>query len=86
MTPNERPRGVLKQKHTLQLTSATSPFSEPPFSSKPKKKCMTINYFADIFLNVDIFDAIDLGGSVFGGWSFFFGGWGGNAFPGGGML
>lgn len=52
------------------------------FSSQKSK---TINYFAEIFLN-DIFDAIDLGGSVFAGWSFFFGGWGGNAFPGGGML
>lgn len=65
MTPNERPRGVLKQKHTWQFTS-TCPFSEP-LSIFQQKKSMTINYFADIFLNVDIFDAIDLGGSVFAG-------------------
>lgn len=60
------------------------------FSSKKKKKSMAINYFAEIFLNADIFDAIDLKGSVFvsfdAGWSFFFGGWGGQAFPGRGML
>lgn len=54
---------------------------------KPNKKWFW-NYFAEIFLNVDIFEAIDLGGSVLvsfrASWSFFCGGWGGQA--GGGPL
>ncbi len=45
------------------------------------KKIRFWNYFAEIFLNVDIFEANDLGGSVlvfFGAsWSIFCGGWGG---------